>query len=207
MSTYIPDRFKLPTQEFALEVVRRYPFATLITGDGDEPRISHIPLLWHGPEAGPLETGELIGHFAGRNPHAKLIGIPLKTVAVFHGPHLYISPSWYRETVITPTWNSVTVHITGQMQPLDEEAAERALRALISTFEAELDPPWDSKNIPEEQWLGLRRGTVPLRLTVDRVEAKGKLNQNRTENDRRSVIATLRDRGRLPRKWRTGSPG
>lgn len=60
MSTCISDRFKLPGDELALEVVRRYPFATLVTPEGEEVRITHIPLLWRGPESGPLASGEMI---------------------------------------------------------------------------------------------------------------------------------------------------
>ena len=107
MSIYQPAAFAVP-RDAALQLIHDFPFATLVTPGEGEPHISHLPLLYH---SHPSQRDLLIGHMARANPHWKSFGGGL-TLALFHGPHAYVSPSWYLDpAAAVPTWNYAVVHV------------------------------------------------------------------------------------------------
>src|SRR5512143_3580210 len=106
MSIYIPRHFAVDDRAAALQLVREYPFATLVTPSSSEPMVSHVPLLLSSNEP---DCDTLIGHFARANPHWKHAS-GIASVAIFHGPHAYVSPSFYAEpAAAVPTWNYAIV--------------------------------------------------------------------------------------------------
>lgn len=178
MSLYTPRHFAARNDADALDIIRSCPFATLITAvDGVEPQVTHVPLL--------LEEGFLWGHVAKPNPQWQAFAQG-RTLAVFHGPHQYISPRWYdkpKENV--PTWNYAVVHVHGQPEILDVSGARRVVERLTAHYE---NGQWAAQPQKLERLLG---GIVAFRMPLARVEAKFKMNQNRTAADRSGVIATL----------------
>ncbi|MGH8461192.1 MAG: FMN-binding negative transcriptional regulator [Stenotrophobium sp.] len=188
MSLYTPPLFSGSTDD-AAALMRGYPFATLITTTQGEPRITHLPLLW---QAGGAH-GVLLGHMARANPHwqAFVAGI---TVAIFHGPHAYISPRWYvnpdREV---PTWNYAVVHAHGHPQLIGDEDAKLALiDRTTAEFERAAPQPWTRK-VKGERLHAMLGAIVAFRMPLERIEAKFKMNQNRTPGDREQVMAQLRE--------------
>src|SRR5215208_2151226 len=118
---YIPSAFRITDLPTLHEFMRRYSFATLITG-GDEPFVTHLPLLLDSG-SGDGQNGTLIGHFAKPNPHWQLDHAAHTSVAIFHGPHAYISPSWYRAGgPAVPTWNYAAVHAWGKLSLIEDHA-------------------------------------------------------------------------------------
>lgn len=183
MATYIPRHFASDDREAALQLCRDYPFATLITASGEgEPQVTHLPLF--------IEDGVAIGHFARPNPHARLVTHGT-TVAVFHGPHAFVSPRWYVQPELhVPTWNFAAVHLHGKPELLDEAGTRAAVLKLTQIFE-------QGRWLPSEERLAsLIRGVVGFRMPIERIEAKFKMNQNRTPADRAGVIENLRATGR-----------
>lgn len=187
MSLYTPAHFAAQDAADAAALMRDYPFATLITATAGEPQITHLPLLW---EAGG-EHGVIHGHMARANPHWQSF-IGGHTTAVFHGPHAYISPSWYvnpeREV---PTWNYATVHAHGQPQ-LIETAADKLtlIDRTTAQFERGNTLPWTRK-VEGARLEGMLNAIVAFRMPVACIEAKFKMNQNRTAADRLKVIHHL----------------
>jgi transcriptional regulator len=181
MSLYTPRHFKSRDDAEALRIIREHPFATLITSiDAMEPLVTHLPLL--------LDGDALDGHMARPNPHWQHFARG-RTVAVFHGPHAYISPRWYVEPEKNvPTWNYAVVHAHGRPQMLDDEATRRVVTGITSTF----DPDWAPT---EDKLARLLPGVVAFRIPIERLDAKVKMNQNRTAADRAKVIDTLRAGG------------
>ncbi len=186
MSLYIPPAFQCADSAPALALMRAWPFATLITSVvGSEPHITHLPLLLDGPQ--------LTGHLARANPHAAaLFAAGSHTIAVFHGPHAYVSPRWYVEPAReVPTWNFATVHVQGQPQAIDDAARKRAvLEAISATFEP-AENPW-TLQLEGARLAALIDHIVAFHLPLTRIEAKFKLNQNKTAPDRAHVAAQLR---------------
>ena len=111
---YLPKHFKESDPERALALIRREPFATLIgIGPDGEPSINHLPLV---PRMDSSGRCSLIGHMAAANPQASAIAENGKATAVFHGPHTYVTPTWYPSEGNVPTWNYAVVHVTGRLK-------------------------------------------------------------------------------------------
>jgi transcriptional regulator len=115
---YIPRDFQVPPA-LAKPTLNRYDFATLVTVDQHGPFASHLPFLYR-PDEGPL--GTLRAHLAKANPQWKTFAGPGEVLAIFQGPHAYVSPSWYAAHPSVPTWNYVVVHARGIARPVTDEA-------------------------------------------------------------------------------------
>jgi transcriptional regulator len=169
-------------------VIRDYPFAALITARSPEPQISHLPLLFHPV---PKPNGELIGHMARANPHWKQFAEG-PTLALFQGPHEYVSPSWYAEPEkAVPTWNYAIVHVHGRVELVEDRAETLTiLNEMVERFESGRTAPWRLQL--EGRALDAMVGAiVAFRMVIERVDTKLKLSQNRSAVDRQRVIAAL----------------
>jgi transcriptional regulator len=193
MSLYVPQAFSTADRDAVAALIDEHPFATLITPATPEPCVSHLPLVLV-RDASP--HGTLLGHFARANPHSRQ-GRDVASIAIFHGPHAYVSPSWYREPAqAVPTWNYAAVHAHGALEIVDDPAVTRGiLDTLIRRFEGGRPAPWRF-TMPEPQRDAFIAAIVAFRLRIDRLEAKFKLSQNRDRADRVRVIAALRNEGR-----------
>jgi transcriptional regulator len=189
MTLYNPPHFAHDERAAMLRVIGEHPFATLITPTAGEPFVSHVPLLH---EADGSEHGALVGHFARANPHHEAAGA-VESIAVFHGPHAYVSPSWYGEPdKMVPTWNYVVVHAHGRIIPYADTAdLLRVLASLTSRFEGPRDAPWRFA-MAEPQRSAMLRAIVGFRMPIRRMVGKFKLSQNRSAADRARVVAGLR---------------
>ena len=172
--------------------MHEHSFATLITPASPEPMVSHLPLLLI-PGCEP--HGTLLGHFARANPHWQHAR-EAESIAVFHGPHAYVSPSWYGEPErMVPTWNYATVHAHGTLEIVDDAVeAQGIIDALVQRFEGARAQPWKFQR-DERERDALMGAIVPFRMRIQRIDAKFKLSQNRSRDDRARVIAALRAEG------------
>jgi transcriptional regulator len=191
MTLYIPATNEERDPERLQAFIEGHPFATLVTPAADGLRVSHVPLLARrrGTEL------VLAGHLARANPHWRSLADGPST-AIFHGPHAYVSPTWYETAPAVPTWNYAVVHVTGPARLDDDPAAAEAhVAALTSRFEAG-PGAWSPASVPEDFRRHLARAIVAFELRAQHVEGKLKLGQNRSAEDRRGVIAALeRDGG------------
>jgi transcriptional regulator len=192
MSVYVPPAFSPRERASVARLLHDHPFATLVTPGAGEPLISHLPLL-HVADREP--HGTLLGHFARANPHWREAQ-RCDSIAVFHGPHAYVSPSWYAEPELAvPTWNYATVHVHGTVEVVDEPAGARSiLDALIHRFEAGREVPWELR-MDAARRDALVAAIVAFRIRIRHVEAKFKLSQNRPVADRARVAAALEGEG------------
>jgi transcriptional regulator len=188
LSLYTPSAFAVPERAALSRLIHDHPFATLVTPGESEPFVTHLPLLL---VADCEPHGTLIGHFARANPHWRNAD-GVESVAIFHGPHAYVSPSWYGEPAkMVPTWNYAAAHAHGVVEPVaDPVAAMRILDVLVQRFEGGRKSPWQFAMAGRERD-ALVGGIVAFRLRVRRLEGKFKLSQNRSAADRRRVIEAL----------------
>src|SRR5919112_5257721 len=105
----IKDAFRLDDVEAARAIVRAHPFATIVTADL---RATHMPCLVDDDSDGLA----ILGHVACADPVSESLDGPI--LMIFHGPHGYVSASWYESQTIIPTWNHVTLHVRGTPEPL-----------------------------------------------------------------------------------------
>lgn len=190
MTIYLPNHFKNDNAAQALQVVDQYPFATLISVVGNEPFISHCPIMITPSDAGPI----LEGHVARANAHHQHWLVNAATLAIFQGPNAYISPTVYSRVENVPTWNYIAVHVHGQIRAIDGEGDKHALlKRLIAKLEPSYKAQWDGLNPAyQSRMLG---AIVGFQIRIERIEAKFKLSQNRLPEDKRGVLAAMRSGG------------
>jgi len=169
-------------------IVRTYPFALLITHPAGEMLASSIPMFF---ETDDCER-TLVGHLARRNPHAESLGAGQRALAVFSGPHAYISAAWYRDRPTVPTWNYVSAHVRGRLEPIDDPAQQLAiLRRTAEVMERNAPEPWRLEDAPPGRVDFLLPMIRSFRITVERIEGVTKLNQTHGPGDRLRVIERL----------------
>ena len=115
-----------------------------------------------------------------------------EVLAIFHGPHAYISPQWYETGPAVPTWNYIDVHAYGTVRLVDDvDWLRELLRRLSERHEARNPTPWRMQDLPEPYLKGMLKGIIGLDIAVTRLEGKYKLSQNRPAADRPRVIVAL----------------
>ncbi len=189
---YIPESFRLDDPDAVAAFVERHDFATLVSQGPQGLLVSHLPVLVRATPAGAV----LVGHLARANPHWRAMDGAREAVAIFHGPHGYVSPTWYATAPAVPTWNYAVVHAHGRPQARDEPELVRGVVAeLTERYECDRRPRWDPTTVPADFHDGLLRAIVAIEMPVLRWEAKLKLSQNRPAEDRQRVIEALEREG------------
>jgi transcriptional regulator len=200
---YLPRHFTATDPAWIGEFVEAAATATLITFDGTRPVATLLPVIWDRPaglrEAGdsPEGYGRLLGHIAVANDQWQTAAPGADGLAIATGPEAYVSPSWYesktRHGRVVPTWNYEAVHLTGPVVfHRDPDWLRGLVTRLTQRHEAGREHPWAVSDAPPEYLDGQLRAIVGVELTVMSVEAKRKLSQNRSEQDRAGVVAGLR---------------
>lgn len=186
---WIPKAFRIDDPAKISALMQRYSFAVIVTADGDSaPIATHLPVLLDA-DRGPF--GTVVSHMARENPQWKHFESGRETLAVFNGPHAYITPAWYQPQVTVPTWNYAAVHAYGIPRIIaDRDRVIEILERTIRTYEEPLGNPWTA-TIPTEYRDRLMKDIVAFEIELTRVEAQFKLSQNRSDADFRGVYEAL----------------
>ena len=184
---YIPKHFEASETE-GREIMQAHGWSLLVTtGEDGAPFCTHLAMVW---QDDGTPHGSLIGHIARANPHWKLFANAASSMALFWGPHAYVSPTWYAPGVKVPTWNYVTVHAYGRPQVIeDTDEVLEVLTDLARIYEGK--EGWNLDALPPGNAAAQTKGIVAFRMVLDKVESKTKLSQNRDMEDRTRVIAKL----------------
>ena len=190
---YIPPHFRETDKDYLQAEIRRIGFATLTTVGQNGPLISHLPVFL---DTSVGSFGQLRCHVARANPQWRDSDFSKTALAVFMGPDTYVSPSWYpskkEHGKAVPTWNYVSICARGQIevfQDRDELAAHVA--ELSNLHEAAFTEPWQVSDAPGDYIERQLKGIIGFRFTIDALEGKMKLSQNRSESDRSGVAIAL----------------
>ena len=180
---YVPEHFRESRADILHDAMRKIGFATLVTPGLEA---NHLPML--------LEGNVLRGHVARANPVWK--SGDGEALAIFLGPHAYVSPGWYPSKAATgkavPTWNYITVHAKGALRWVQDADWLRAhVGTLSDAHEAGRENPWEITDAPESYVGSLLRTIVGFELTIETLEGKYKLSQNRDDADRAGVKGGL----------------
>jgi len=178
---YVPRHFSVEQRDALDRVIREFPFGLLVGVVEGAPFATHLPFL--------LDGDRLLAHVARGNPHWKAIDGRTEMLAVFSGPHAYVSPRWYEPGPAVPTWNYVAVHVYGVPRLITDGTSVRALLdRLVAEYEA---GAWSLDGQDANYVDRMMRGIVAFELPVARIEGKFKLSQNRPAEDQRQVAAEL----------------
>ena len=189
---YIPRA----NQEDRIPVLHRLiedqPLASLVTMGSSGLFASHIPMVLERNGA----KGQLRGHISRANTQWRDYTPSVEALAIFSGPQHYITPTWYPEKQetgkVVPTWNYVVVHAYGFLKIIeDAEWLMTHLASLTAIHEAECPVPWKISDAPADYIASLTKGIVGLEITIERLEGKWKVSQNRSEQDRSGVAIGL----------------
>ncbi|MDO9106470.1 MAG: FMN-binding negative transcriptional regulator [Methylovulum sp.] len=194
---YQPVQFVQPNIETMHGLMRQYPLATLVTLASDGINANHIPL--HLADT-PLPFGTLRGHVARANPLWHDLNSEIEVLAIFHGPDVYISPSWYatkQETgKVVPTWNYAVVHAYGKLQVIDDANWLRSqLETLTNQHEAAFAEPWAVADAPPDFTERLMGSIIGIELVITRLSGKWKVSQNQPPCNQASVVQGLNASG------------
>ncbi len=182
---YVPKHDAVNDPAKLAEFMDQYSFALLVTQQNGAPLATHLPLLFD-PKRGA--NGTLLGHIARAN--TQWHNFSGEALAIFHGPHAYVSPTWYGEPGFVPTWNYAAVHVYGTVRWIENlDEAKLILNRLVAKFEAPLPAPW--KVDPPDQFDTLAKAIVAFEIPVSRIEGKWKLNGTHTPERQARVAAQL----------------
>jgi len=181
--TYPPQHHQDTDREHMIEVIKRYPLATVISVDNNIPLITHLPLVYEGDK--------LVGHIDIFNPQAKLLRDQRDVTVIFQGPECYISPSVYNTTQL-PTWNYVKVHLKGRVAAIESKEALKTSLIRMTEFLEGANPKYtlDPNNPRMERNLDY---IEMFEISIDHWEGKFKLSQDKKPGDRRAAREALID--------------
>lgn len=172
--------------------------AELVTvGSDGTPLATLLPILWS------EDGGTVVAHMARANSHWRAIQPGSRALAIVAGPQAYISPAWYAAKAehgrVVPTWNYSAVHLTGTLTVHDDlDWVRDAVTDLTVRHESPRTEPWAVTDAPETYIDKNLKAIVGLEMIVEQVDAKAKLSQNRSDEDRARVVSGLRAEGRDP---------
>ena len=187
---YIPAAFREHDTTKLHDFIEQHSFGLLVSQSVAEPLASHLPLLLE-RQSGP--HGTLVGHMARANPQwQEAQGKPV--LAVFSGPHAYISPTWYQAEQVVPTWNYAAVHVYGTLDLVEEaDRVYEIVRRYVDFYEHSQPQPWQLS--ARDAFLDkLLRQIVGFRIDISRIEGKWKLSQNHPQERRERVMQALAQR-------------
>ena len=178
---YIPKFFLEEDEEKIINFMREFNFATIVTSENDFPTATHLPFIVE--KRG--ETLALSAHLAKANAHWKQFDREI--LVIFQEPHAYISPLLYRETPNVPTWNYIAVHAYGRAKIFDETENLSLLEKQISVYDPKyFETAW--REISNDYKINLAKSVVAFEIEVSDLQAKKKLNQNKTGQSAKNVI-------------------
>ena len=175
MTLYVPPYFRVEDRARMADFMRSHGFATLVSGGDAGLQVSHVPLLVDVDG----EKMRLRGHVARGNGHWETLEAAHEVTAILHGPHAYVSPTWYATHPSVPTWNYAVVHAHGRARLTDEAELHEIVHDLSAKYEAGNTPPWKMSELPAAYVSSMLGMIVGFEIEVARVEGKFKLSQNR----------------------------
>lgn len=182
---YTPSHYKNENLDEVREFLKQNSFGILINQTDGRPWATHIPLELDVDDEG---KDILVGHISKANPQWKSFKGNEEVLAIFNGPHSYISSSWYKEEEV-PTWNYIAVHVYGKIQILNDEAVLDSLHKLVDKYEKASTNPVSIHNLSHKTMRQIK-GIVGFQIGITDVHATYKLSQTRPE-DHPKIIEEL----------------
>jgi len=187
---YIPKHFREESWPEIRKVMDQNSFAILVSCGEGAPVATHVPVRLVEPAPGKFV---LQGHMSRGNPHWRLFESGNRVLAIFAGPHSYVSPRWYNH-VNVPTWNYMAVHVYGKPRLVgDSGELHELIKGLVDVYEGHVEAEWryTVEGLPADYLASQMKGIVGFEISVDEVQASFKLSQNRNQEDYENVIVEL----------------
>jgi len=187
---YIPDIYVNENRSEIIRFIEENSFAILVNQSNNKINATHIPLFIEKSDENQLI---LSGHISKLNPQSENFAENGTVLAIFSGAHSYISSSWYDYEEV-PTWNYLAVHVEGKIEILNEEKKLLHLENLVDKYEKNSENPISTKSLSEKT-MRQANGILAFNIIVTKIEAVKKLSQNKSENNKKSIISHLEKSG------------
>ena len=192
---YLPAHFNETRVDVLHALMRARPLATLVTSGDKGLNANHLPVQTLNE---PAPLGSICGHIARANPLWRDYAQGSEALAIFQGPHIYISPSLYPSKVqtgeVVPTWDYAVVHARGVMRFInDAEWLRSFVTGLTAAHEASRAQPWKIDDAPREYIDKMLRLIVGFEFSILSLTGKWKVSQNRPLADQQGVVQGLQD--------------
>jgi transcriptional regulator len=172
-----------------LAFMRAHPFVTLCGVDAHgKPVATQVPVFIDEKD----DDIFLTGHIMKSTDHHKAFEVNPTVLALFTGPHTYVSASWYEDKKVASTWNYITVHARGEMKYTDHQALLDILKRTTDHFEGNPHSPANFDQIPQEYVERLSKAIVAFEIKVEELDNVFKLSQNHPEANRQSIMDHLK---------------
>ena len=169
------------------EFIKQNSFGILISQSSQKLMATHIPLQFSQDES------RLFGHISKGNPQWRKFEPETQVLAIFPGPHAYISSSWYDHENV-PTWNYIAAHVYGSIKIIEGDELYEALKHLMAKYEAASVRPVSMETMSAEYVRQSMQGVVGFEITIGAIEAAYKLSQNRDQKNHHNIIHELEKR-------------
>jgi transcriptional regulator len=188
---YVPATFAEADRTRLHDFIEQNSFGLLVSEVDGLPFATHLPFLLE-RAAGP--HGTLVCHVARANPQWQQTA-GQTALAIFSGPHAYVSPTWYEAENVVPTWNYTAVHAYGKVEVIEDNGKLLDIvQKMVRLYELPMPRPW-SFNPSSTYAERMLAQIVGFRIEIDKIEGKWKLNQNHPIERRRKVVQALQERG------------
>jgi len=170
--------------------MHQHPFVMLTGADANgKPVATQVPLMITAKE------GQMIfrGHIMRQTDHHKAFAQNPQVLAIFTGPHTYVSASWYQDPQQGSTWNYISVQAQGRLRFMEEAELREVLRNTTTHFENDPHSPAAYEKLPEEYIQRLIKAIVGIEITVTAIDNVFKLSQNRDEASYHHIMDKLKE--------------
>ena len=183
---YIPDLYKNENQAEITQFLLENSFGIIVNRTNGKLWATHIPLELEQTKEG---KSILFGHISKENPQWESFESDANVLAIFSGPHSYVSSSWYEKENV-PTWNYIAVHVYGKVKIIEGDAVIASLKKLTDKYEAHSENPVRIEDLSEKT-MRQASGIVAFEIEIESIEAIKKMSQNRNEKDYHNIISEL----------------
>src|SRR5436189_1160272 len=183
--------FKESEQETVLQFMREHPFVFLSGVDAEnKPVATQVPVFIDEKDGKLFLTG----HIMRNNDHHKAFEQNPNVLAVFTGPHTYVSATWYDDPSQASTWNYMSVHAKGTVRFGDKDDLIAILKRLTLHYEnnnSASSTVFD--NLSDEYTTPLMKAIVSFEIEISSIDNVFKLSQNRNEKSYDNIIVKLKE--------------
>ena len=190
---YQPQHFRIDEHAPLHNLIENNALGILVTALDGALEVNHVPVVL---DAASGDCGRLRFHLARANPLAAFLASPPgqagEVVFVFRAQQAYVSPDWYGQQNMVPTWNYAVAHAHGHVEALDDAGLITVLDDLGAAQEGRLaKAPWTTQKMDQDLYNKMRRAIIGFQMPIERLEGKFKMSQNRPHEARAGVIRAL----------------
>ncbi len=184
---YVPKYAENKDVSAIIDFIKHHAFGILVSQSKQKLVATHIPLEFSS------DNTKLFGHISRANRQWKNFNNTSEVLAIFTGPHAYVSPSWYDHENV-PTWNYIAAHVYGKISIIEGEELYQSLKQLTDKYEASSSRPVSIESMSPEYVRKSIQGLVGFEIEITNIEATYKLSQNRDQKNHQTIIRELEKR-------------